>query len=153
MRNKPAPPYARYSIWLLLWKPFRKFLNVVFIPNLPFNGLRIFFYRLLGYRIGRSVFIGMKCYLDDLNPAHLHIEDHVTISYGVYFSLHGKRQGHRKITIQSGVYIGMRANITAVKEDLVIGKNSVVGAASLVNSSVPEGVIVAGIPAKEINKI
>lgn len=115
--------------------------------------MRILLYRLLGYRIGKGVFIGMKCYLDDLNPKNLSIEDKVTISYGVYFSLHGKRQGHRKITIKKGVYIGMRANITAVKSDIIIGENSVVGAASLVNSSVEKETIVAGIPARLINKI
>ena len=75
------------------------------------NGWRIFFYRLCGYKIGKHVFIGMRCYLDDLEPKMLTIEDNVTISYGVYFACHGKNQEHMPITIKRGAYIGMRASI------------------------------------------
>ena len=153
IRKKNPPSYAKYPLWLLVLKPFRKMLNVVIIPNIPFNFLRIWLYRLVGYNIGKNVFIGMKCYLDDLNPSKMTIENNVTISYGCYFSLHGKRQGHQSITIQSGVYIGMRVNVTAVKNSIVIGKNAVVGAGSLVNRSVEAGSIVGGVPAKKIGEV
>ena len=59
------PYYAKYSLWSILWRPIRKYLNVVIIPNIPFNFLRVRMYRLIGYRIGKNTFIGMKCYLDD----------------------------------------------------------------------------------------
>ena len=90
MRNKEVPYYARYSIWLLLWKPIRKYVNVVIAPNVPFNVLRIMLYRFVGFKIGSNVIIGMKCYLDDMEPSHTTIKNNVTISYGCYFSLHGK---------------------------------------------------------------
>lgn len=151
-KEKPLPHFAQYPLWLLIWKPFRKFINVVLIPNTPLNGLRIVLYKSLGYKIGKGVFIGMKCYLDDLDPSHLTIKDKVTISYGCYFTLHGKRQEHQKITIEENTYIGMRCNIIAAKKDITIGKNCVVGAGSLVNKSIANGLIVAGVPAKEIGK-
>ncbi len=90
---------------------FRKWMSAKIIPNMVLNGWRIFFYRLCGYKIGKHVFIGMHCYLDDLEPKMLTIEDNVTISYGVYFACHGKSQEHMPITIKRGAYIGMRASI------------------------------------------
>jgi len=63
LRGKPVPYYAKYSLALILWKPIRKFMNVVIIPNIPFNVIRILGYRLLGFEIGKRVFIGMKCYM------------------------------------------------------------------------------------------
>lgn len=33
--GKPIPYYAKYPLWLILWKPLRKFLNVVIISNIP----------------------------------------------------------------------------------------------------------------------
>ena len=90
---------------------FRKWMSAKIIPNMVLNGWRIFFYRLCGYKIGKHVFIGMHCYLDDLEPKMLTIEDNVTISYGVYFACHGKNQEHMPITIKRGAYIGMRTSI------------------------------------------
>lgn len=90
---------------------FRKLFSAKIIPHMILNESRIFFYRLCGYNIGKNVFIGMRCYLDDLEPKMLTIEDNVTISYGVFFACHGKNQNHYPITIKSGAYIGMRSNI------------------------------------------
>jgi len=154
IRKRPVPYYAHYPIWLIIWKPIRKFFNVVFIPSVPFSRLRIFLYRtLVGYKIGKNVFIGMKCYLDDLEPGSTVIEDNVTISYGCYFALHGKNQEHTYIHIKKGAYIGMRATIIAGAKGLDIGENSIVGASSLVNKSIPEGKLAVGIPAKVIKSV
>lgn len=89
----------------------RKWMSARVIPHMVLNGSRCFFYRLCGYNIGKNVFIGMRCYLDDLEPKMLTIEDNVTVSYGVYMACHGKNQGHYPITIKEGAYIGMRASI------------------------------------------
>ena len=64
-----------------------------------------------GFKIGKHVFIGMRCYLDDMCYKLLTIGNNVTISYGVYFACHGKNQDHLPITIEDNVYIGMRASI------------------------------------------
>ena len=94
-RGRPVPYYARYPLWLLVWKPFRKTLNVVLIPNIPFTGLRIALYRLVGFRIGRGVFIGMKCYLDDVEPSPTTIGD-----------------GRRSSASRASMVFGMAADIT-----------------------------------------
>ena len=154
LRKKPVPYYAKYPTWLILWKPIRKFINVVLIPNIPFSTLRVLLYRyLVGYKIGKNVFIGMKCYLDDLEPQNTIIEDNVTISYGCYFALHGIGQRHSHIHIKKGAYIGTRVTIISGTEGISIGENSIVGAASLANKSLPDNVIAAGVPAKILKSV
>jgi len=146
--KKEPPYYAKYSLWLIMWKPLRKYLNVVIIPNVPFSNLRVILYRLIGFKIGKNVFIGMKCYLDDVAIDKMTIEDNVTISYGCYFACHGKGQKHTQILIKKGAYIGMRCNILSGKEGIVIGEKSIIGAGSLVNKNVQAGVTAMGIPLK-----
>ena len=134
----------------------RKWMSAKVIPHMILNGWRIFFYRLCGYNIGKNVFIGMRCYLDDLEPEMLTIEDNVTISYGVFFACHGKKQGHYPITIKEGAYIGMRANIITKNVNgsdsgVTIGKNAIVGACTLINRDVPDGATAVGVPCKIIS--
>ena len=112
------------------------------------NSWRVFFYRLCGYNIGRNVFIGMRCYLDDLELQMFTVEDNCTISYGVFFACHGRKQLHTPITIKQGAYIGMRSNVISGKNGVTIGEKAVVGACTLVNKDVPDGVTVVGVPGR-----
>lgn len=114
------------------------------------NECRVFFYRLCGYNIGKNVFIGMRCYLDDLEPKMFTVEDDVTISYGVFFACHGKNQGHTPIIIKKGAYIGMRANVISGKNGVTIGENAIVGAGALVNKDVPAKATAVGVPCRII---
>ena len=79
-------------------------------PNCVLNPVRIALYRLCGFKIGEGTFIGMKCYLDDLCVDKIRMGNNVTISYGVYFACHGRKQWHN-IVIKDGSYISMRASI------------------------------------------
>ena len=115
-KGQPAPYYYNYSILTVIGKPIRKWVAQCLAPNCVFNNIRILLYRLCGFKIGKHVFIGMKCYLDDMCYELLTIGDNVIISYGVYFACHGRNQGHYPIRIEDGVYVGMRASI--------IGKNA-----------------------------
>ncbi len=144
--KKEPPYYAKYSLLTIIWKPIRKYLNVVIIPNVPFTNLRVSLYRLIGFKIGKNVFIGMKCYMDDVAINNTIIEDNVTISYGCYFACHGKGQGHTHILIKQGAYIGMRCNILSGKEGISIGERSIIGAGSLVNKNIPDGAVGLGVP-------
>jgi acetyltransferase-like isoleucine patch superfamily enzyme len=148
--GKPVPYYAKYPLWLILWKPLRKFLNVVIIPNIPFTKLRVSLYRVIGYRIGKNVFIGMKCYLDDVDPKFITIGDNVVISYEVKFAVHGLNQSHTPIHLEKGAYIGMGAILVAGKNGITIGEKAVIGAGSVVTSSIPAGGIAVGVPARVI---
>lgn len=160
IRKKPAPYYYQYSLFSYLFKPIRKWITQVIAPNCVFNKIRILLYRMCGFKIGKRVFIGMRCYLDDMCYQLLTIGDDVTISYGVYFACHGRHQGHYPIVIEKGAYIGMRASIiskNAVKTNnhaggVTIGENSVVGACALVNRDIPNGATAVGVPCRIIEK-
>ena len=132
----------------------RKWMSAKVIPLMVLNGWRIFFYRLCGYRIGKNVFIGMRCYLDDLEPHMLTIEDNVTISYGVFFACHGRGQDHYPITIKKGAYVGMRASVISKNADgshgVTIGENATIGACTLVNRDIPDGATAVGVPCRII---
>ena len=121
IKGQPAPYYYNYSILTIVGKPIRKWVAQCLAPNCVFNNIRILLYRLCGFKIGKHVFIGMKCYLDDMCYDLLTIGNNVTISYGVYFACHGKNQDHYPIKIEDGVYIGMRANIISKNTQNVSG--------------------------------
>jgi len=146
IRGKEVPYYADYPLWLIIWKPIRKWLNVVVIPNIVSTRLRVALYRLIGFRIGKNAFIGMKCYLDDVDPALTTIEDNAVISYGTYFAVHGLDQEHTPIHIKAHAYLGMRCTVISGKKGITIGRNAVIGAGSLVNASVPDNAVAVGCP-------
>lgn len=148
-QGKIVPYYWRYSIFSIIAIPIRKFFSAIVIPSIPYNSCRIMFYRLCGYKIGKNVFIGMRCYLDDMCYDKIVIEDNVIISYGVFFACHGRNQGHNDILIKEGAYIGMRTSIIA-RNNLILGRNSVIGAGALVNKSVPDNTTAVGIPIRFI---
>lgn len=153
--KRPAPYYYNYSILKIVGKPIRKWVTNSIASNCPFNNIRIFLYRLCGFKIGKNVFIGMHSYLDDMCYNILTIGDNVIISYGVYFACHGRNQGHYPITIKDGAYIGMRANVISKNVDgsengVVIGEGAVVGACTLVNCDIPDGMTAVGIPCRII---
>ena len=130
----------------------RKLISARIAPYCVLNEVRICLYRLCGYRIGKNCFIGMRCYLDDLEPKMFTCEDDVTISYGCFFACHGMNQHHTPITIKQGAYLGMRCNVISGKTGVCIGEHATVGACALVIHSIPANTTAVGVPAVIINK-
>lgn len=149
IRHTEPPYYYYYSLWAIITKPIRKWFSAVFIPTIPFANLRILCYRLCGYRIGKNVFIGMRCYLDDKRYECLEIEDNVGISYGVYMASHGVGHHPHNIIVRDGANISSRATILAVS-DIVIGRRAIVGGGTVIRKNVPPYAIVIGNPGKVI---
>jgi len=153
IKHKPAPYYYNYSLLTIIGKPIRKWITNSIASSCPFNNIIIVLYRLCGFTIGKSVFIGMHCYLDDMCHELMTIGNNVTISYGVYFACHGKNQGHYPIIIADHAYIGMCARVISKNckkpdEGVRIGENAVVGACTLVNIDVPDGSTAVGVPCR-----
>ena len=148
VRRRPAPEHLREnSLPRLIWKMCRKWLCATVAPFRVMNGVRVWLYRRVGFRIGKRVFIGMHCYLDDVAPERLTIEDDVTISYRVTFALHGPRMSKDGCVIRRGAYIGTGATILGGVE---VGEYATVGAAALVTRDVPAYTTVGGVPARVI---
>ncbi|MGZ9898929.1 acyltransferase [Shewanella gaetbuli] len=68
-------------------------------------------------------------------------------SVAIYFQGH---EGVKPVTILSGAWLGANA---IVLPGVTIGRNSVVGAGSVVTKDVPDNTVVAGQPAKFIKRI
>jgi len=142
--------YCR-SLFEEFWHLVRKGICQNIAPNCVLAPVRKALYRLCGFKIGKGGFIGMKCYFDDLCVDKIIIGENVTISYGVYFACHGPNQGHNRLVIKDGAYIGMRASII-VPKDMEIGENAIIGAMALVNKSVPDGKTAVGVPCRILEK-
>ncbi len=142
----------RKTPWQKVKAAIRKWMSAKIIPHMVFNSWRLFFYRRCGYRIGKHVFIGMRCYLDDVEPTMFTVEDEAVISYGCFFACHGRKQPHTPITIKKGAYLGMRCNVVSGKNGVVIGENATIGACSLVLTDIPAGATAVGVPCKVIEE-
>lgn len=116
--------------------------------------------------IGNRVVIRPGCMLGAdarKGGAGITIEDDVMIGPGVYFFCQNHKfdnlntpiidQGYcdsEEITLKRGCWIS--ANSVLLK-GVTVGSNSVVAASSVVTKDVPDGVVVAGSPAKVIKKL
>ncbi|MCK4794611.1 MAG: acyltransferase [Desulfobacteraceae bacterium] len=104
-------------------------------------------------RIGDHVYIGPQCLFD--LAAAVHVGDDVTLSARVAIVTHAdvgdrplqevfaRREG--AVVVSRGAWIGVNATIL---HGVTVGACSVVGAMSLVRRDVPEGGVVAGVPAR-----
>ena len=124
----------------------------------PHKGLRVYFHKLRGVKIGKNVEIGYFCIIDNVYPNMVEIEDNVTIAAmsiilahdnSMYYS-HGGDVRFGKVVIKKNAFIGVHS---VILPGVTIGEGAIVGAMSLVNRDVPPNTIVAGIPARIIRTI
>jgi len=113
---------------------------------------------------GSNIFLGERFYANHncviLDVAEVHIGDRVMFGPNVqiYATTHPLDPVERAtgkefcaaVTIGDDCWIGGSAVILA---GVTIGKGSVIGAGSLVNKDIPEGVVAAGNPCRVIKKI
>lgn len=112
------------------------------------NTLRVRLCRAMGVSVGRNVFIGKYCIVDDSFPELITIEDEANISFGVTIVSHDASKDEvAPVLIKRGAFLGARA---VILPGVTIGEKSVVGAASVVTRDVSPHTIVAGVPAKAI---
>ena len=122
----------------------RKLLKKLYLKRLEQKGLII----------GNDFQMEKGCNIDANFPWLIKIGNNVTMASWVYLVAHDgaakKQVGYSrvgKIIIGNDVFIGARS---IVMPNVTIGNNSIVGANSVVTKDVPEGVVVAGNPAKPI---
>lgn len=100
-----------------------------------------------GAQIGRRVFIdhGMGLVIGETAV----VEDDVVLFHGVTLGGTGKEKGKRHPTIKKGAYISAHAQVLG---PIVIGKETKIGASSVVLESVPDYSTAVGIPAKVVRR-
>ena len=130
---------------------FRRFLCKLFgflIQIVFSNRMRIQLARSMGIKVGKNIYIGKYCIIDDTFSDLIDIGDNVVISFGTTITTHDASCNKiAPVVIKTGAFIGTRS---VILPGVTLAENSVVGAGSVVTHSVPPGTIVAGCPAKVI---
>jgi acetyltransferase-like isoleucine patch superfamily enzyme len=135
---------SKSRIKIFLCKLFGLLIQVIFN-----NKVRVKLARAMGIKIGKNVYIGKYCIIDDTFPELITIENDVVISFGSTITTHDASSNKiAPVLIEQGVFIGTRSIILP---GVAIGKKATVGAGSLVNKDVESGTKVGGVPAKKLS--
>lgn len=109
----------------------------------PINSLRIKLHRWRGVNIGKNVYIGQYCILDNLAPEYIYIEDNVNINAGTMILTHFNPAPRFKsifaseikpVIIREQAMIAVRCTIFPGVE---IGNFAFVSAGAIVDHDVP----------------
>lgn len=156
--ERPVPYYEDTQKRTFCQK-LRKIRNTIYMllayvcPN---NTLRIWFHRQRGVNIGKNVYLGMFCFLDNLQPTFIYIEDNVSINAGTMILTHFNPMKQyapilqarvAPVLIKKGAIVAVRSTIMPGVE---IGEYAIVSAGSIVEKHVPSYTMVKGNPAKKI---
>ncbi len=154
--------------WLLFFKPFRMWFQKYKIGSIGSNSEIRPYCTIIGTQnvvIGNNVIIPngtTLCNLPGDKKSFIYIEDDVLLgpNVAIYSSTHNfqnieipiKNQGYKtaETRLKKGCWVGINS---VILPGVTIGKNSVVGANSVVNIDVPDFAVVAGAPAKIIKYI
>ena len=122
----------------------------------PLNGIRVFFHRLRGVRIGRRVQIVQGCFLEESRPWLITIEDDVRISAGATIITHDMVYSnldwsipyrYGPVVLKTKCIIGPRS---VILPGVTVGESALVAAGAVVVKDVPPRTVVAGATATHL---
>lgn len=154
-----AVPYYEETQKRSFYQTIRKMCNTLLLLlayACPNNKLRIAMHRMRGVHIGKHVYLGMFCFLDNLYPSYIYIEDEASVNAGTMILTHFNpmkryapifQASVQPVLIKKGAIVAVRSTIMP---GVTIGENAVVSAGSVVEKNVADYTLVKGNPAKKI---
>lgn len=137
-------PKKKFQRHVSLWRKINAVIWLWPAWFAPHYKLRVFFHRLRGVNIvGKNVFIGYYCTLDNVHPEYIMIEDNVAIGANSVVISHDDYSGIALNDFESSIKPVVFKKFSAVgigcmiMPGVTLGENSVVGAFSYVNKDVP----------------
>ena len=152
-------PYYEETQKRTLGQKLRKIRNTIYMLlaySCPNNKMRQWMHRRRGVHIGKNVYLGMFCFLDNLHPEYIYIEDNASVNAGTMILTHFnpmKRYAPifqaqmAPVLIKEGAIVAVRSTIMP---GVCIGKNAVVSAGTIVDKDVPDCTLVKGNPMKVV---
>ncbi len=140
---------------------YRKIRNIILYRLAyfcPLNGWRVKMHRWRGVHIGKNVYIGMQCTIDNAYPEYIFIEDNVSVVNETTILAHSNPYPHFEgvfpsqvspVVIRRGAWIGVKSILLP---GVTVGEKAVVSAGSVVVRNVPPYTLVGGNPAKKITE-
>jgi len=102
-----------------------------------------------GFDLGFETDIGAFSYINALHGVE--IKDNVQIgSHCSIYSVSTIDDSHGKVVLKQNCRIGSHSTILP---GISVGKNSIIGAHSLVNKDIPDNVVAFGVPAKVVHQL
>ena len=152
-------PYYEETQKRTFSQKLRKIRNTIYMLlaySCPNNKMRQWMHRRRGVHIGKNVYLGMFCFLDNLHPEYIYIEDNASVNAGTMILTHFnpmKRYAPifqaqmAPVLIKEGAIVAVRSTIMP---GVCIGKNAVVSAGTVVDKDVPDCTLVKGNPMKVV---
>ena len=159
IRKEKDIPYYEDTQKRTFAQKIRKIKNTVLMLMAyacPSNGLRIKLHRLRGVTIGKNVYLGMFCFLDNLYPEYIYIDDNASVNAGTMKLTHFNPMKQYAPILKARVapVVIHKKAIVAVRSVLLpgvsIGESAIVSAGSVVEKDVPDYTLVRGNPAKKV---
>ncbi len=139
----PARNWTKYKHPL---KQAKNYFIVLITQVLPPSEIKNSLFRLMGAHIGKNVSIANDVILDPIFPELIKIEDNVLIGWGTKVFTHEFTLDTVRI---GSVIIGKNSMVgeaSVVRPGTTIGKNSMIAAMSFVNEDVGDNVLEGGVP-------
>lgn len=161
IRESKLIPYYEETQKRTVCQKIRKIKNTILMLlayACPTASLRILLHRWRGVNIGHHVYIGMFCFLDNLYPEYIYIENNASINAGSMILTHFNPMKRFEPVFQAKVapVLIKEGAIVAVKNIILpgvtIGQNAVVSAGTVVDKDVPDYTLVKGNPMKIITE-